>query len=111
PFCLLAAPVLRNISFPMLPPFHHSACRRRQSITDQSSITPSSTATPPSPPPSAAFRSQRFAQNHPLPEPLPGQIPIDRQPLIASRGFVHRRLSDAGPLACRPLSPGRHPNP
>jgi len=28
----------------------------------------------------------------------PGQIPINPQPLTVSRGFVHRRLSDAGPL-------------
>ena len=28
----------------------------------------------------------------------PGQIPINPQPLAVSRGFVHRRLSDAGPL-------------
>jgi hypothetical protein len=33
-----------------------------------------------------------------LPTPLPDKIPIDGKPLAASRGFVLRRLSDAGPF-------------
>ena len=77
----MAASVRRNISFPVLPPFHHSACKRRQTTTDQSSIIPSSTAATLSPPPSAAFRSQRSQQNHPPANSLPRQIPIDGQVL------------------------------
>ena len=46
----------------------------------------------------SGLRAQPSAQIHPLPESLPGQIPINPQPLTVSRGFVHRRLSDAGPL-------------
>ena len=98
PCRLSAAFFRRKISFPTPRPLHPGACRRRQVITDQSSVSPSSTAAAPNPPSSAAFRAQPSAQTHPLPELLLGQIPIDRQPLTLFRGFVHRRLSDAGPL-------------
>ena len=39
---------------------------------------------------------QRYGQNHVSPKPLPDKIPINGKPLAASRGFVLRRLSDAG---------------
>jgi hypothetical protein len=45
---------------------------------------------------------------------LPGltrQIPIDGQPLTTFRGFVFRRLSDAGPILAQSLAPDRHPKP
>jgi hypothetical protein len=50
------------------------------------------------PQPLASVHSQRSGQNHSLPKPLPDKIPIDGKPLAASRGFVLRRLSDAGPF-------------
>ena len=67
--------------------------------TMQSSTTPSSTAAAASPQSSAAFSSQSSPENHSPPEPLPRQIPIDGQALTASRAFVLRRLSDAGPYS------------
>src|SRR4051812_43916419 len=59
----------------------------------------------------AAFRSQRYGQNHASPEPLPDKIPIDAKPLAASRGFVLRRLSDAGLCTGPSITSGRHPKP
>jgi hypothetical protein len=106
-----AASVRQNIRFAVSRPFYPGASERPHDITDQSPISPSTTAAAPSSTSSGAFRSQRSAPNHPLAEPLPGQIPIGHQPLIASREFVHRRLSDAGPLLCRLRSPARHPKP
>jgi hypothetical protein len=41
-------------------------------------------------------------EKHSPPKPLPHQIPIDGQPLNASRAFVLRRLSDAGPYTGSP---------
>jgi hypothetical protein len=54
----VAASLLRIISFPAPRPFHPSACKRRQGITDKFSITSSSTAAAASPQSSAAFTSQ-----------------------------------------------------
>ena len=85
--------------------FHHSACKRRQTITDQSSITPSSTAPAPSPTSSAAFCSQRSQQNHPSANSLPRQIPIDGQLLAAvprvpsSEAFGRRPSASPKPTA------------
>ena len=69
----------------------------------------------PGPQSSAAFSSHQSPQNHPLPTPLRDQIPIDRpscSPL--SRGFVLRRLSDAGPrldrVDCSRRAGIRNPN-
>src|SRR4051812_16666483 len=59
----------------------------------------------------AAFRSQRYGQYHASPEPLPDKIPIDAKPLAASRGFVLRRLSDAGLCTGPSITSGRHPKP
>src|SRR5215469_5872718 len=98
-------------SFPAPRPRHPSTCKRRQRITDQSSITPSSTAVPTIPLSSAAFSAQREWQRQSSPKPLPHQISIDGQPLAVSRGFLLRRLSDAGLLPGSTLTPGRHPKP
>ena len=95
----MAASVRRNISFPVLPPFHHSACKRRQSTTDQSSITPSSTAATPSPPPFSGLPLSAIPT-----KPSPGKLaaapnPHRRpSPHPLSRRFVLRWLSYAGPL-------------
>ena len=48
----------------------------------------------------------------PPPKPLPNQIPIDGEPLTSPRGFLLRRLSDAGPRhGCTVQRTGRHPKP
>jgi len=107
----VAASIRPNTPFTAPHPCHPSACKRRQGITDQSSIRPSSTAAAANPQSSAAFSAQRSSQYHLPPKPLPRQIPIDGQALTASRGFVLRRLSDAGPIPARSLTPGRHPKP
>src|SRR6202022_2512072 len=93
----VAASVRRNISFPAPRPFHPDAYKRRQQITDQSSIKLSSTDATPNPQSSAPFSSQRSSQNYPRLQPLRRQIPIVARRSPPSRGFVHRRLSDAGP--------------
>jgi hypothetical protein len=112
PCPLAAASVRWNISFPAPRPFHLGACKRRQQITDQSSIKPSSTAAAASPQSSAAFSSQRSLENHPPPKPLPRQIPIAGQPLTA---FPRVRSSEASrrrpPIPGPSLAPGRHPKP
>jgi hypothetical protein len=73
-------------------PFHPSACKRRQGITDQFSISSSST---PSSGPSAIVSgfqlSAIFGKPSP-PKPLPRQIPIDGQALTA---FPRVRSSEA----------------
>ena len=48
-------------------------------------------------PPPAPICPQRRRPTPLLPKPLSNQIPIDRQPLTSPRGFLLRRLSDAGP--------------
>jgi hypothetical protein len=111
PCPLVAASIRRNTPFTAPHPSHPSACKRRRGIADQSAIRPSNTAAAASPQSSAAFSSQRSWETHPPPKPLPRQIPIDGQALTASRGFVLRRLSDAGPYPGRSLAPGRHPKP
>ena len=108
----MAASVRRNISFPVLPPFHHGACKRRQSTTDQSSITPSSTAATPSPPPFSGLPLSAIPT-----KPSPGKLaaapnPHRRpSPHPLSRRFVLRWLSSAGLLTGTPLAPRRHPKP
>jgi hypothetical protein len=59
----------------------------------------------------AAFRCQPHWQRHSPPTPLTRQIPIDGEPLATARGFVLRRLSDAGSYPGRSLTPRRHPKP
>ena len=95
----LQHPFAGTFSFPAPHPFHPGACKRRHDITDQSPIRPSSTAAAAHPQSSAALGSQRSSQNHPPPKPLPRPNP-HRRPSCSplSRGFVLRRLSDAGPL-------------
>jgi hypothetical protein len=88
--------------FPAPRPFHPDAGRRRQGISVWSSIRPSSTAAAASPQSSTAFTSQRSWEKHSPPKPPPRQIPIDGQALTASRAFVLRRLSDAGPCTGSP---------
>ena len=51
-----------------------TGCKRRQGISDWSSITPSSTAAAANPRSSAAFSPQRSCENHPSPKPRLGQI-------------------------------------
>jgi hypothetical protein len=108
----VAAPVRWNISFPAPRPFHPSACKRRQGITDQFSIGPSSTAAAASLQSSAAFSSQRSSENHPPPKPLPRQIPIDGQALTA---FPRVRSSEAfrrrPAILGQSIAPRRHPKP
>jgi hypothetical protein len=72
---LVAAPVRWNISFPVPRPFHPGACKSRQRIADQCSITPSSTAAAASPQSSAAISSQRSSKQYPPPKPLPAKSP------------------------------------
>ena len=58
PIALVAEPVRWNISFPAARPFHPGVRKRRQEVTNQSSIRPSTTAAAASPQSSAAFSSQ-----------------------------------------------------
>ena len=88
----MAASIRRIISFPAPRRFHPGTCKRRQGISDWSSITPSSTAAAANPRSSAAFNPQRSCENHPPPKPRLRQIPIDRQALIA---FPRVRSSEA----------------
>ena len=98
--------------FPAPHPFHPGARERCHNITDavqdQAAKCGSGGqfAIIGSVPLSATTRT-----NHPSPRPPPDQIPIDGKPLAASRGFLPRRLSDAGPQR-RPIAHvGRHPKP
>jgi hypothetical protein len=79
----MAASLRRNISFPAPRPSHPGARRRRQRITNQPSISSPTTAAAVIPRSSTAFGSQRSSEKHPSPQPLPRQIPIDDQALIA----------------------------
>jgi hypothetical protein len=104
----VAASIRRSISFPAPRRFHSGARQRRQGLVGWSSITPSSTAAAASAQSSAAFISCRSRENHPSPTPLPRQIPIDRQTIIAfprvpsSEAFRRRP-----PILDRSLAPGR----
>src|SRR5271155_4645786 len=79
----MAASLRRNISFPAPRPSHPGARNRRQRITNQPSISSPTTAAAVIPRSSTAFGSQRSSEKHPSPQPLPRQIPIDDQALIA----------------------------
>ena len=79
----MAASLRRNISFPAPRPSHPGARKRRQRITNQPSISSPTTAAAVIPRSSTAFGSQRSSEKHPSPQPLPRQIPIDDQALIA----------------------------
>jgi hypothetical protein len=79
----MAASLRRNISFPASRPSHPGARKRRQGITNQPSISSPTTAAAVIPRSSTAFGSQRSSEKHPSPQPLPRQIPIDDQALIA----------------------------
>jgi hypothetical protein len=79
----MAPSVRRNISFPAPRPSHPGACKRRQRITNQPSISSPSIAAAVSPRSSPTFGSQRSSEKHPSPQPLPRQIPIDDQALTA----------------------------
>ena len=79
----MAASLRRNISFPVPRPSHPGARKRRQRITNQPSISSPTTAAAVIPRSSTAFGSQRSSEKHPSPQPLPRQIPIDDQALIA----------------------------
>ena len=84
-----AAPVRWSISCPAPRPFHSSACKRRQGITDQFSIRPSSTAAAASLQSSAAFGSQRSSENHPPQSRCPAKSrqTANRSPLSAGSFF------------------------
>src|SRR6516162_9252562 len=56
----------------------------------------SSAAAPTNSRPPAPICPQRRRPTPLPPKPLPNQIPIDREPLTSPRGFLLRRLSDAG---------------
>src|SRR5258708_27161149 len=79
----MAASFRRNISFPAPRPSQPGARKRRQRITNQPSISSPTTAAAVIPRSSTAFGSQRSSEKHPSPQPLPRQIPIDDQALIA----------------------------
>ena len=79
----MAASLRRNISLPAPCPSHPGARKRRQRITNQPSISSPTTAAAVIPRSSTAFGSQRSSEKHPSPQPLPRQIPIDDQALIA----------------------------
>ena len=101
----------RNIPFPAPDTCRPSARERWRDISDLHSIKRSGAAAAANSQSPAAFRSQRYGQNHASPEPLPDQIPIDGKPFAASRGFVLRGLSDAGLCTGPSITPGRHPKP
>jgi len=101
----------RNIPFPAPDPCRPNARERWRDISDLHSIKRSGAAAAANSQSPAAFRSQRYGQNHASPEPLPDQIPIDGKPFAASRGFVLRGLSDAGLCTGPSITPGRHPKP
>jgi len=107
----VAAFAPRNIPFPAPDPCRPSARERWRDISDLHSIKRSGAAAAANSQSPAAFRSQRYGQNHASPEPLPDQIPIDGKPFAASRGFVLRGLSDAGLCTGPSITPGRHPKP
>ena len=107
----MAAFAPRNIPFPAPDPCRPSARERWRDISDLHSIKRSGAAAAANSQSPAAFRSQRYGQNHASPEPLPDQIPIDGKPFAASRGFVLRGLSDAGLCTGPSITPGRHPKP
>src|SRR5260370_3296201 len=97
----MAASLRRNISFPAPRPSHPGARKRRQRITNQPSISSPTTAAAVIPRSSTAFGSQRSSEKHPSPQPLPRQIPIDDQALIAlprvrSSGAFRRRSPYTG---------------
>jgi Protein phosphatase 2C len=61
---------------------------------------------------SPALSSRRSSRNYPRLQPLRRQIAIVGQASPPSRGFLHRRLSNAGPLSPgRSLTLSRHPKP
>jgi hypothetical protein len=121
----MAASLRRNISFPAPCPSHPGARKRRQRITNQPSISSPTTAAAVIPRSSTAFGSQRSSEKHPSPQPLPRQIPIDDQALIAlprvrsSEAFGRRspytgsnaRVGPASETLNDTLASGRHPKP
>ena len=108
----LAPSIRQNIPFPASPPAHPGACEHWHDITDQSPIRPSSTTAATTPLSSPALSSRRSSRNYPRLQPLRRQIAIVGQASPPSHGFLHRRLSNAGPLSPgRSLTLGRHPKP
>src|SRR2546421_11158531 len=82
----MAATLRRTLSSRAPRPPHPAARKRRQRITNQPSISSPTTAAAVIPRSSTAFGSQRSSEKHPSPQPLPRQIPIDDQALIALSG-------------------------
>jgi len=77
--------------------YYPSDCELSCDTTAGSQIKMSSAAAPTNSRPPAPICSQRRRPTPLPPKPLPNQIPIDREPLTSPRGFLLRRLSDAGP--------------
>jgi hypothetical protein len=99
---LVAASIRQNFLFPAPCPFHSRTGKCRHDTVDYSSIVPSVALADPVPPSLAASSSHQSAQNDLLPAPPRDQFPIAGQLFVTSslsRGFVLRRLSDAGPPA------------
>ena len=100
-----------NIPFPAPDPRCPGARKRWRDISGLHSFKRSGAAAAANSQSPAAFPSQRYGQNHVSPKPLSDKIPINGKPLAASRGFVLRRLSDAGFCAGPSITYGRHPKP
>ena len=100
-----------NIPFPAPDPRCPGARKRWRDISGLHSFKRSGAAAAANSQSPAAFPSQRYGQNHVSPKPLSDKIPINGKPLAASRGFVLRRLSDAGLCTGPSIASGRHPKP
>ena len=89
-----------------------SDCELSSDTTGGSQIKMSSAAAPTNSRPPAPICPQRRRPTPLPPKPLPNQIPIDREPLTSPRGFLLRRLSDAGPRhGCTGRRPAGSRNP
>jgi len=108
---LVAAFAPWNIPFPAPDPCCPGARKRWRDISGLHSFKRSGAAAAANSQSPAAFPSQRYGQNHVSPKPLSDKIPINGKPLAASRGFVLRRLSDAGLCTGPSSTSGRHPKP
>jgi hypothetical protein len=106
---LVAAFASRNIPFPTPDSYRPGAREHWRDILGLHSIRRSGAAAAANSQSAAAFRSQRYGHNHASSKSLSEKIPIDGKPLAASRGFVLRRLSDAGLCTGPSITSGRHP--
>src|SRR5262249_48363043 len=111
---LVAASIRRNFLFPAPCPFRSRTGKRRHDTVDHSSIVPSAALAESGPPSLAASSSYQSAQNDLPPAPPRDQIPWPASCSPPARGFVLRRLSDAGPetgvVDCSRQAGIRNPN-